>query len=75
LEFPDPVWNTKIEAVSRRTGAARSAEFAKVEADLLREAAPVAPYAVDNNRVFFGKDVGCVRLTPFQAPLGALCKK
>jgi peptide/nickel transport system substrate-binding protein len=75
LEFPDPVWNRKIEAVSRRTGAARSAEFAKVEADLLREAAPVAPYAVDNNRVFFGKDVGCVTLTPFQAALGALCKK
>jgi hypothetical protein len=42
---------------------------------MLRETAPVAPYAVENGRIFVGKDVGCITATAFLLVLGAVCKQ
>ena len=75
-EFSEPLWDKRIEAVAPLTGQARYAAFAKLEADLLLDAAPVAPYAVLNSVLFVGKDVGCVVLGAAGGlPYSPMCKK
>jgi hypothetical protein len=54
----------RIEATQRLTGDARYAAFAKLDADLVRDAAPVVPYGVGNNVVFYSEHVGCVTFGP-----------
>jgi peptide/nickel transport system substrate-binding protein len=71
-EFPG--WDEKIEAASRLVGEARYRTFARLEADLLRTAAPVAPYASLNGFLFVGKDVGCV-VVQVGIPSSPMCKK
>jgi ABC-type transport system substrate-binding protein len=57
-------WVRRIEATQRLTGDARYAAFAKLDADLVRDAAPVVPYGVGNNVVFYSEHVGCVTFGP-----------
>jgi peptide/nickel transport system substrate-binding protein len=74
-EFSEPRWNRRLEAAAQLTGKARYAAFAKLEAQLLRDAAPVAPYAALNQLLFVGKAVGCVVRQPVGLPFSPMCKK
>jgi peptide/nickel transport system substrate-binding protein len=67
-------FNRRLDAAARLSGDARYAALAKLDADLMREDAPVAPYVVLNTRQFVSARVGCVRFVPLEGlSLAALC--
>jgi peptide/nickel transport system substrate-binding protein len=72
--FNDPVFNERIAAANAVTGDARAAAFADLDGDLMRDAAPWAPYAVPNDRYYFSDRVGCQVYSPaYTIDLAALC--
>ncbi|MGH3130925.1 MAG: ABC transporter substrate-binding protein, partial [Gaiellaceae bacterium] len=49
--FNEPAYNRKMEAASRLFGAARLNAYAGLEADIMRNRAPVAPYITTNAKI------------------------
>src|SRR5262249_22815163 len=43
--FDDPIFNRRMDAAAQLSGSRRYAAYAKLDADLVREAAPIIPYA------------------------------
>jgi peptide/nickel transport system substrate-binding protein len=74
--FDAPAVNRKIEAASRLSGARRRAAYARLDLEIMRDYAPVAPFLVLNARTLYGRDVGCWSFHPITAApnLAALCK-
>ena len=74
--FNDPVFNKKLEATAALLGAARERAYARLDAELSRDAAPAVPYAVLNHTAFVSTRIGCVKMSPvYGASFGALCLK
>ena len=62
--FDDPFFGPRMAAASRLTGDARFRAFARLEREVLRDAAPVAPLFSASSFVFLSPRVGCFRVDP-----------
>jgi peptide/nickel transport system substrate-binding protein len=72
--FNDPDFNGRIAAANTTASDAREGAFASLDADVMRDAAPWAPYAVPYDRYYFSDRVGCQVYSPAYAiDLAALC--
>ena len=72
----DPTVDARIDAANRLTGAARRRAWADLDADLMRDNPPWAPFLHRNQRNFVSKSVGCFFLHPvYREDLAAICKK
>ena len=69
-------YEEKINAANRVTGAARTATWAKLESDLMRNDPPVAVYAESSALILLSRNFGCYRTIPlYDLDLAAACKK
>ncbi len=75
--FNDPSWNKRLKAAALLSGDARANEYAAIDRDLMKNAAPIAPYINTNAKILVGPDVGCYTYnsTGGTTNLVALCKK
>ncbi len=63
-QFDDPTFNRRLDAAALLTGKARAEAYAKLDADIMRVAAPAAPLYYINNREFVSSRVGCYTYVP-----------
>jgi peptide/nickel transport system substrate-binding protein len=74
--FNDPVFGRRMRRAARLSGAGRLAAYARIERDLMRQAAPIAPFVVLNQVIFVSRSLGCFRYDVASGPnLVAICKK
>jgi ABC-type transport system substrate-binding protein len=74
--FDDPVYNGRLQAAAKETGAERYREYARLDADIARDAAPVVAFANENRFDFFSARMGCQLYQPvYGMDLAALCVK
>jgi ABC-type oligopeptide transport system substrate-binding subunit len=76
--FDDPTFDRRMDAAARLSGSRRYAAYAKLDADLVREAAPIIPYANNYRLEFVSKRTGCIVLAPGAASgldFAAVCLK
>jgi hypothetical protein len=72
--FNDPEYNRRIAEVDALPSPARESAFGLLDAEIARDAAPWAPYAVPNDRYYFSDRVGCQLYAPaYTLNLAALC--
>jgi peptide/nickel transport system substrate-binding protein len=72
--FNTPKWNKRMATASHLAGQARYNAYAALDRDLMKQAAPVAPYINTNARIFVSKRVGCyVYSQVYGSVLNALC--
>jgi ABC-type transport system substrate-binding protein len=72
--FNVPKWNKRMSTASHLAGQARYNAYAALDRDLMKQAAPVAPYINTNARIFVSKRVGCyVYSQVYGSILNALC--
>jgi ABC-type transport system substrate-binding protein len=57
--FNEPKWNARMAAAAKLAGQARYSAYANLDRDLMKQAAPVAPYITTNARLLVSKRVGC----------------
>jgi ABC-type transport system substrate-binding protein len=70
----DPAWRARLAAASRLTGAERYLTYARLDADLARDAAPLVAFGSLPELDFFSARMGCqVFLPAYGIDLGALC--
>ena len=62
--FDDPAYNRRLRAAARLFGAARYAAYARLDADLMRDAVPIVPFLNPYRVEFVSARVGCVVLAP-----------
>jgi ABC-type transport system substrate-binding protein len=74
--FNDPTTNAQLQAAEQFTGAARFATYASLDADLVRNQAPLAAIGTFNSRDFFSARMGCqTYVPPYGIDLATLCLK
>jgi peptide/nickel transport system substrate-binding protein len=74
--FNSPLYNRKLVAASRLSGASRYRAYGKLDAELAQHAAPLAAFANATLRDFISARAGCFTYHPIYGPdLGALCFK
>ena len=74
--FDDPEFNRKLDAAARMRGTQRYSTYGALDVDISKNAAPMAPYANFNTRIFVSKRVGCFTTSNvYQVNLAALCLK
>jgi ABC-type transport system substrate-binding protein len=75
--FNEAQWNRRMESAYRLGGANRLRTYGQLDIDMMRTAAPMAPYINTNNRSFVGQDVGCYTFAPVHGSVNlvAVCKK
>ena len=74
--FNEAKWNKLMTAASKLSGNARLNAYAKLDHDMMAQAAPIAPYIDTNARIFSSKNVGCyVYSQVYGSILNALCVK
>jgi len=75
--FNDPSWNKRLKEAALLSGDARAKEYAEIDRDLMKNAAPIAPYINTNAKILVGPDVGCYTYNPTGGTtnLVAVCKK
>ena len=72
--FNDPGFRARIAKARSVSGAERYRWFADLDANLMRDAAPVAVYGVPNDRVYVSARVGCYHHHPVYGwNFGAIC--
>ena len=72
--FADPRFQRRMHAIDRLSGARRYRAYARLDADLARQAAPIAAYATETTDYFFSARIGCQTMQPvYGLDLGALC--
>jgi peptide/nickel transport system substrate-binding protein len=72
----DPKVNARIDAANRLTGEARRRAWAELDADLMRDDPPWAPFLHRNHRTLVSSSVGCFFVHPvYRDDLAAICKK
>ncbi len=59
--FDNPMYNRRIAAADRLSGAARLRAFSELDADIMRNAAPWAPLYEGSSWFFISKRVGCYK--------------
>jgi peptide/nickel transport system substrate-binding protein len=62
--FNDPTFNRRMDAAAGLSGSRRYAAYAKLDADLMRQAAPIIPYANGYRVDFISKRTGCIVFAP-----------
>ena len=72
--FDSPKYNRLLARASRLTGAARYRAYGKLDADIARNAAPLAAYATESIFNFVSKRAGCLIFNP-ALDLVAVCLK
>ncbi len=74
--FDIPSYDRRIEAASRRGGPARYRAFGRLDVEIMRNAAPYAPYGNPVGVFFVSRRVGCIVRHPyFLHDYGAFCLK
>jgi YVTN family beta-propeller protein len=72
--FDDPDYNRRLSAAGRLSGSRRFRAYAQLDADLVRDAAPVVAYANATRIDFFSARVGCQTFNPvYGMDIAALC--
>jgi YVTN family beta-propeller protein len=72
--FDDPRFERRLRSVAGLNGPRRYRAYARLDADLAREAAPIAAYAGNTNDYLFSARMGCDVIQPiYGVDLGALC--
>jgi ABC-type oligopeptide transport system substrate-binding subunit len=72
--FDDPAYNRRLEAAAKLTGAARYTAYARLDADLARNAAPLIAWGIPTRQEFFSARMGCQQpFGPHFIDLAALC--
>ncbi|HET9322950.1 MAG TPA: ABC transporter substrate-binding protein [Gaiellaceae bacterium] len=72
--FNDPEYNARMAQIDALPSPARETAFGLLDAEIARNAAPWAAYAVPNDRYYFSDRVGCQRYSPaYTIDLAALC--
>jgi ABC-type oligopeptide transport system substrate-binding subunit len=62
--FDDPTFDRRMGAAARLSGSRRYAAYARLDADLMRHAAPIIPFANEYRLDFVSKRTGCIVLAP-----------
>jgi peptide/nickel transport system substrate-binding protein len=74
--FDDPAYNRRLDAAAALAGPARTAAYARLDADLTGHAAPLIPFAGVVLQDLFAARMGCEIFQPFYGiDLAALCVK
>jgi ABC-type oligopeptide transport system substrate-binding subunit len=74
--FDDPAYNRRLDTAARLTGPARVAVYAKLDADLISKAAPMAAIGVWLDRDLFSARIGCQKYESiYGIDLATLCIK
>lgn len=72
--FVDSTWRARLAAASRLTGAERYLNYARLDADLARNAAPLLAVGNLSGIDFYSARIGCQVFGPAYGPdLAALC--
>jgi peptide/nickel transport system substrate-binding protein len=72
--FHDPAWDRRIRAAAARSGKARLPAYGRLDAELARGPAPIAPYSNTTARDLFSARIGCQTYQPlYGIDLAALC--
>lgn len=72
--FNDPVYNRELEAAAKLSGPSRYDAYARLDADLVRNAAPMVAFANGTSQDFFSSRIGCQTYQPvFGMDITALC--
>ena len=69
-----PKYDRRLRAASRLRGRARHRAYARLDVELARDVAPVAPISYLNEPTFVSKRVGCILLRP-ALDLATVCLK
>jgi peptide/nickel transport system substrate-binding protein len=70
--FQSPAYDRLLDRAARLRGRARYRAYGELDVDLVRESAPVVPYAVLNSWAFVSARTGCVTMNPY-LDLTAVC--
>ena len=74
--FNDAAYNKKMDAANALSGQARLTAYGLLDRDLMKNAAPFAPYIFTNARILTSTKVGCYGYTSIQSNLiTQLCTK
>ena len=75
--FNDPVYNRKLDEAAGKTGQERLTAYANLDAEIMKNRAPWAPYLSLNQRIFVSPSVGCFTYSAVYGTtnLAAVCKK
>jgi ABC-type oligopeptide transport system substrate-binding subunit len=72
--FDSAAYNGRFEAAAKLSGAERYRAYARLDADLARDAAPMLIFGNESARDFFSARIGCQRYQPTSGmDLAALC--
>jgi ABC-type oligopeptide transport system substrate-binding subunit len=72
--FDDPIYNRRLHAAARLSGPQRYRDYARLDADIARDAAPVVEFANENHIDFFSARMGCQLYQPvYGIDLAGLC--
>ena len=73
--FDDPSYRAKLAAAARLTGPERYLTYARLDADLVRNAAPLLAYGNASTHELFSARMGCQTYGVYGTDLAALCIK
>ena len=71
----DPTYRRRLAAAARRTGPERYLAYARLDADLVRNAAPLVAYGNPSTHELFSARMGCQTYGFYGIDLAALCIK
>jgi YVTN family beta-propeller protein len=73
--FEDPTYRARLAAAARLTGAERYLTYARLDADLARNAAPFVAFGNLSSHELFSARIGCQVYGAYGVDLAALCIK
>jgi ABC-type oligopeptide transport system substrate-binding subunit len=74
--FNDPSFNKKMTQASNLSGAQRYSTYGNLDIDIMKNAAPWAPYQNFNDRILLSSKVGCFTFNSiYSLDLAAVCAK
>ncbi len=73
--FEDPAWRARLAAAAQLTGAERYLTYARLDATLARDAAPLVAFGNLSSYDFFSARMGCQAFGFYGMDLAALCVK
>jgi peptide/nickel transport system substrate-binding protein len=71
--FNDPTFNKRMDDAARLSGKARTDAYARLDADIARDPAPLASWDYILNTDFFSARIGCQVWTAYTMDLTQLC--
>ena len=73
--FEDPTYRARLAAAARLSGAERYLTYARLDADLARNAAPLVAFGNLSSPELFAARIGCETSGVYGIDLAALCIK